>query len=84
MENSAVQNEVLSSELVNGGCDVWSCKDSDSSSAYHLVVMVNGILGSDLIPDSTVGGVEMVIGRSLVVGCDGQIKWFVGQLVMGE
>ena len=45
MENGAVQNGVCSSESVNGCCDVWSCKDSDSSSAYHLVVMVNGILG---------------------------------------
>ncbi|KAF3952740.1 hypothetical protein ACB098_12G107000 [Castanea mollissima] len=46
MENGAVRNGVCSSESVNGGCDVWSCKDSDSSSASHLVVMVNGILGS--------------------------------------
>ena len=45
MENGTVQNGVCSSELVNGGSDVWSCKDSDSSSADHLVVMVNGILG---------------------------------------
>ena len=26
----------------------------------------------------------MVIGRSLVVGCDGQIQWWVGWLVMGK
>ena len=26
----------------------------------------------------------MVIGGSLVVGCDGQIQWWVGRLVMGE
>lgn len=45
MENGAVQNGVCSFESVNGGCDVWSCKDSDSSTASHLVVMVNGILG---------------------------------------
>ena len=30
------------------------------------------------------GWVEMVIGESLVVGCDGQIQWWVGRLVMGE
>ena len=30
------------------------------------------------------GWVEMVIGGSLVVGCDGQIQWWVGRLVMGE
>ena len=28
--------------------------------------------------------VEMVIGGSLVVGCDGQIQWWVGRLEMGE
>ncbi|XP_042506536.1 putative lipase ROG1 isoform X2 [Macadamia integrifolia] len=33
------------SKSINGGRDVWSCKDS-SSAADHLVVMVNGILGS--------------------------------------
>ena len=26
----------------------------------------------------------MVIGRSLVVGCNSQIQWWVGRLVMGE
>ncbi|KAF5456229.1 hypothetical protein F2P56_025733 [Juglans regia] len=46
MENGAVENGVCSSESVNGGRELWSCKDSDSSSADHLVVMVNGILGS--------------------------------------
>ncbi|CAN8302297.1 unnamed protein product [Cochlearia groenlandica] len=37
---------VCSSESVDGSLDVWSCKDSDSSSADHLVLMVHGILGS--------------------------------------
>ncbi|KAK1578071.1 hypothetical protein Q3G72_027279 [Acer saccharum] len=46
MENETVENGVCSKELVNGSHDVWSCKDSDSSSADHLVVMVHGILGS--------------------------------------
>lgn len=46
MENGHVENGVCSSELVNGGRDIWSSKDSDSSSADHLVVMVHGILGS--------------------------------------
>ncbi|KDO52570.1 hypothetical protein CISIN_1g021672mg [Citrus sinensis] len=46
MENGTVENGVCSKESVNGSCDVWSCKDSDSSSADHLVVMVHGILGS--------------------------------------
>ncbi|XP_043719797.1 lipid droplet phospholipase 1-like isoform X1 [Telopea speciosissima] len=36
----------LCSESINGGRDVWSSKDSAASSADHLVVMVNGILGS--------------------------------------
>ncbi|MED6174006.1 hypothetical protein PIB30_064890 [Stylosanthes scabra] len=40
------KNEVCTSESVDGGRDVWSCRSSDSSSADHLVVMVNGILGS--------------------------------------
>ena len=30
------------------------------------------------------GWVEMLIGKSLVVGCDGQIQWWVGRLVIGE
>lgn len=38
-------NGICSSESVNGSRDVWSCKFSDSGSADHLVVMVNGILG---------------------------------------
>lgn len=40
------QNGVCSEEIVNGGDDVYSCKESDVSSADHLVVMVHGILGS--------------------------------------
>ncbi|KAL5569794.1 hypothetical protein UlMin_026369 [Ulmus minor] len=46
MEPSVVGNGVCSSESVDGSRDVWSCKESDSASADHLVVMVNGILGS--------------------------------------
>ncbi|XP_044467663.1 lipid droplet phospholipase 1-like [Mangifera indica] len=46
MKNGTVQNGVCSKESVDGSRDVWSCKDSDSSSADHLVVMVHGILGS--------------------------------------
>lgn len=45
-KNGVVGNGVCSSESVNGSRDVWSCKASDSASADHLVVMVNGILGS--------------------------------------
>ena len=45
MENRAVENGVCSTESVNVSCDVWSCKNSDSSSADHLVIMVHGILG---------------------------------------
>ncbi|CAH9139643.1 unnamed protein product [Cuscuta epithymum] len=37
---------VCLSESVNGGEDVYSSKESDVSSADHLVVMVHGILGS--------------------------------------
>ncbi|XP_076905521.1 lipid droplet phospholipase 1-like isoform X1 [Bidens hawaiensis] len=37
---------VCSSETVTGGQNVFSCDESDVSSADHLVVMVNGILGS--------------------------------------
>ncbi|KAM0042934.1 hypothetical protein Hdeb2414_s0010g00335491 [Helianthus debilis subsp. tardiflorus] len=36
---------VCSSETVTGGENVFSCNESDVSSADHLVVMVNGILG---------------------------------------
>ncbi|KAK3033240.1 hypothetical protein RJ639_033120 [Escallonia herrerae] len=47
MENGRLENgDVCSSESVNGGEDVVSCKESDASSADHLVVMVHGILGS--------------------------------------
>lgn len=35
--------------VVDGSLDVWSCKNSDSSSADHLVVMVHGILGRLLL-----------------------------------
>jgi len=45
MENRAVENGVCSTESVNVSCDVWSCKNSDSFSADHLVIMVHGILG---------------------------------------
>ncbi|EPS73230.1 hypothetical protein M569_01521, partial [Genlisea aurea] len=37
---------VCSSETANGGEDVYSCNESDASSADHLVVMVHGIFGS--------------------------------------
>ncbi|XP_030530241.1 lipid droplet phospholipase 1 [Rhodamnia argentea] len=46
MENGTIENGVCSAESLNGSREVWSSKDSDSSSADHLVVMVNGILGS--------------------------------------
>ncbi|KAL6126918.1 hypothetical protein ACLB2K_074963 [Fragaria x ananassa] len=47
MENVVVkENGVCSSESVDGSRDVWSAKESDSSSADHLVVMVHGIMGS--------------------------------------
>ncbi|XP_071686370.1 putative lipase ROG1 [Rutidosis leptorrhynchoides] len=38
--------DICSSETVAGGENVFSCDASDVSSADHLVVMVNGILGS--------------------------------------
>ncbi|KAI3411277.1 DUF676 domain-containing protein [Psidium guajava] len=46
MEDGTIENGVCSAESLNGSREVWSSKDSDSSSADHLVVMVNGILGS--------------------------------------
>ncbi|XWS47707.1 hypothetical protein CRYUN_Cryun13aG0007300 [Craigia yunnanensis] len=46
MQNDVATTGVCSSEFVNGSRDVWSCKDSDSLSADHLVIMVHGILGS--------------------------------------
>ncbi|KAA3456869.1 DUF676 domain-containing protein [Gossypium australe] len=46
MQNDVATDGVCSSESVNGSRDVWSCKDSFSSSADHLVIMVHGILGS--------------------------------------
>lgn len=42
MENGA---GVYSTETGNGGMDVCSSKESDASSADHLLVMVHGILG---------------------------------------
>lgn len=45
MENGVCDAGVCSSESVNGSQDVWSSKESDSLSADHLVVMVNGIMG---------------------------------------
>ncbi|KAL2248559.1 UNVERIFIED_CONTAM: putative lipase ROG1 [Sesamum indicum] len=48
MENGeAMDNgDVCSMLTVNGGENVYSCIESDVSSADHLVVMVHGILGS--------------------------------------
>ncbi|KAK4431695.1 ATP-dependent 6-phosphofructokinase, chloroplastic [Sesamum alatum] len=47
MENGVREDGgVCSTETGNGGEDVYSCKESDASSADHLVVMVHGILGS--------------------------------------
>lgn len=46
IENGRVENGgVCSTETANGGADVYSCKESDASSADHLVIMVHGILG---------------------------------------
>ena len=45
MDKGIRENGVCTSESDDGRCDVWSSKTSDSSSADHLVVMVNGILG---------------------------------------
>ncbi|KAL8141455.1 hypothetical protein V2J09_014487 [Rumex salicifolius] len=50
-EDSVIENEVCYKESARGGHDVWSCQNGypghpSSSSADHLVVMVNGILGS--------------------------------------
>ncbi|CAI0383943.1 unnamed protein product [Linum tenue] len=45
-QNGTVHNAVCSSQSANGSCEVWSCNESDSSSADHLVIMVHGILGS--------------------------------------
>ncbi|XP_050386756.1 putative lipase ROG1 [Argentina anserina] len=47
MEHGVVkENGVCSSESANGSRDLWSAKESDSSAADHLVVMVHGIMGS--------------------------------------
>ncbi|KAI3748960.1 hypothetical protein L6452_12430 [Arctium lappa] len=48
MECKMINGDVCSStsEEVAGGEDVFRCTQSDVSSADHLVVMVNGILGS--------------------------------------
>lgn len=51
-EDSVMEIGVCYKESVNGGHDVWSCQNGyldghpSSSSADHLVVMANGILGS--------------------------------------
>ncbi|KAL0400998.1 UNVERIFIED_CONTAM: ATP-dependent 6-phosphofructokinase, chloroplastic [Sesamum latifolium] len=45
MENGVREDGgVCSTETGNGGEDVYSCKESDASSADHLVVMVHGFL----------------------------------------
>ncbi|KAI4351248.1 hypothetical protein L6164_005624 [Bauhinia variegata] len=46
MEKAVLENGVCTAESLDGSRDLWSSKASDSSSADHLVVMVNGILGS--------------------------------------
>ncbi|KAL4385079.1 hypothetical protein GQ457_15G007360 [Hibiscus cannabinus] len=46
MPTGFATNGVCSPESVNGNRDACSCKDSDSLSADHLVIMVHGILGS--------------------------------------
>ncbi|KAH6790476.1 alpha/beta-Hydrolases superfamily protein [Perilla frutescens var. frutescens] len=47
MENGVGgKSGICSTETGNGGEDVYSSKESDASSADHLVVMVHGILGS--------------------------------------
>ncbi|KAI3458356.1 hypothetical protein Pfo_015019 [Paulownia fortunei] len=47
MEKAVGENGgVCSTETGNGGEDVYTSKESDASSADHLVVMVHGILGS--------------------------------------
>ncbi|AED96048.1 putative alpha/Beta hydrolase [Arabidopsis thaliana] len=46
MEKHEEENGLCKAESVDGSLDVWSCQNSDSSSADHLVVMVHGILGS--------------------------------------
>ena len=45
MQNGPGENGVCSSESNHGGTDVWSCKESATALADHLVVMVHGILG---------------------------------------
>lgn len=40
-----METAVSSSDSIDGGEDVFSSKQSDVSSADHLVVMVHGILG---------------------------------------
>lgn len=46
MENGVGENgDVCSTETGNREEDVYSSKESDASSADHLVVMVHGILG---------------------------------------
>ncbi|CAI9091977.1 OLC1v1027101C1 [Oldenlandia corymbosa var. corymbosa] len=49
IENGRVEDDnvrVCSSETADGGEDVYSSKESDASSADHLVILVHGILGS--------------------------------------
>ncbi|KAL2540028.1 alpha/beta-Hydrolases superfamily protein [Abeliophyllum distichum] len=46
MENGGKEGSVCSLGMEDGGEDVSSCKQSDASSADHLVIMIHGILGS--------------------------------------
>ncbi|KAM1049667.1 hypothetical protein ACFX2I_031424 [Malus domestica] len=44
MKNGITENVVCLSESANGNRDVWSSKESESSSADHLVIMVHEIM----------------------------------------
>jgi hypothetical protein len=72
--NPMEKNDVCTSESVDGSRDVWSSKSSDSSSADHLVVMVNGILGRCVC-----GGILCsILVKCCAVGLILFLCWYIG------
>ena len=57
-----------------------------SASPHHLLdlmpisIVVVFFFGSDLMGGFGSGWVQMVMGKLMVVGCDGWIQWWVGHL----
>ncbi|KAM1692148.1 hypothetical protein ACFX2K_031795 [Malus domestica] len=70
MKNGIAENGVCPSESANGNRDVWSSKESESSSADHLVIMVHGIMGT--VADWKFGAEQFVktLPDKVIVHCN--------------